>query len=215
MSVLVNRNTTQAPMSAAGNTGAQVLKFIDAPRIYIKTTAGLPVTDPITATPVQNYYNKSKGVTPTGWTDLGVVENKAKISVEKKVKEVKTGIDNYFRTAYTSEKMGKVEFTLDQFDDVVLSAVTGISASVISAGSVVAYPVGSEDLAQAALMLVSQNKLDGKEIQFYNPAAFLNFGFDASGDQLVLKATGWLPFFVPAGATAEEFLHVTVYNAAL
>jgi hypothetical protein len=205
MSIVVNKNTTQSPMSTVGTTGAQVLKFIDAPRMYVKAA------DPTTATPVQNYFTKSNGVTPTGWTDLGVIEGKVKIGVQKKTKEIKTGIDSYFRFAYTDEKFGTFEFSLDQFDDVIIGQITGVTPSVITAGSIVSYPVGSEDLKQLAVLMVLQNKLDGKEIQFYNPAAFFNFSFEDAGEQLVLKCLGMLPFFTPSGATSEGMLQTTVF----
>lgn len=206
MAILSNRNTTQAPMSQSGNTGTQSIKFIEAPRVYVKSV------DSLTNTPVQNYFVKSSGATPTGWTDLGVVESKVKVQVQKKVKEIKTGIDNYFRAAYTDEKMGSLEFSLSQLDDVVFSQITGLTASVITAGSVVNYSVGSEDLNQMAVLLVVQNKLDGKEIQFYNPAAYLNFSIEDQGDQLALKVMGWLPFFTPQGATKECMLSQTHFS---
>lgn len=208
MAILINRNTTQAPMTAGGTTGKQVLKFIQAPRVYVKAA------DSQTSTPVQSYFTKSNGATPSGWTDLGIVEGKAKIGVEKKVKQVTTGIDNYFRTAYTDSKVGTLDFTLDQFDDVIIGQITGITASVITAGSVVSYNVGTEDLTQLAILLVVQNKLDQKEVQFYNPNAFLNFSFDDSSDQLTLKVMGLLPFFSPnGGATGTNGIVLETYLA--
>jgi hypothetical protein len=147
---------------------------------------------------------------------MGVVEGKAKIGVQKKVKEVSTGIDDVFRAAYTDGKRGEVEFTLSQLDDVIFGdasglGVTGLTASVISAGSTYRYFVGQEDLQQVALLLVVQNKLDGKEWQFYNPAAYLNYSVEDNGDALELKVTGLLPFFTVTGQTKELMVAQTLF----
>lgn len=204
MSITVNRNTTQTPLPVSGITGTQSLKFIQAPRVYIKHP------DSLTNTPT--YTVISDGITPLGWTDLGVIEGQVKIGVEKKVTRVTTGIDNYFRGAYASEKVGTIEFDLTQFDDVLMGLITGITASVVSSGSIVSFNIGTEELNVVAILLICQNKLDGKEIQFYNPAASLNFSFEDAEDALLLRAKGLLPFFVPVGATAESMLTTTVFR---
>jgi hypothetical protein len=59
--------------------------------------------------------------------------------------------------------------------------------------------------------MVVQNKFDGKEFQFYNPASFLNFTFNDTGDALALKVTGYLPFFTAVGQTAESMISTTVF----
>jgi hypothetical protein len=205
MAVIANKNTTQKGMSTAGRTGTQVVKYIPAPRVYVKTA------DALANTPVQNYFTKSNGATPAGWTDLGSVLGVAKVTYAAKVKEVTTGIDNYFRAAYFDGKTGNIEFELEQLDDVALEQVSGLTASVITAGSVVNYQVGQNDLNILALLLVVQNKLDGKEWQFYNPAAYLNFAFNDSGDALTLKTTGYLPFFTALGQTAESMISTTIF----
>jgi hypothetical protein len=192
-------------MSAAGRTGTQSLKFIPAPRVYVKTS------DPQVNAPVQNYFTKSNGVTPVGWTDLGTVQGQAKIAYTQKVKEVTTGIDNYFRAAYIDQKTGLLEFSLAQIDDVVLETITGLTASVITAGSVVNYQIGQLDLNQLAILLVVQNKLDGKEWQYYNPCAYLNFAFEDQADHMDLKVTGYLPFFTANGQTKEGMLSSSVF----
>jgi hypothetical protein len=205
MAIAVNKNTTQQPMTAAGRTGTQALKWIPGPRVYVKAAESL------TSAPVQLYYTKSNGTTPAGWTDLGSVQGAAKVNYNQKVKEVTTGLDNYFRAAYIDQKVGQVEFNLSQLDDVVLEQVTGLTASVITSGSVINYQVGQLDLNQLALLMVVQNKLDGKEWQFYNPSAYLNFAFEESGDAMTLKVTGLLPFFTANGQTKEGMLSATVY----
>ena len=205
MAVISNKNTSQRGMSTPGRTGTQTVKWIPAPRVYVK------VADPQVGAPVQNYFTKSNGVTPLGWTDLGSVLGAAKITYTAKVKEVNTGIDNYFRGAYLDGKSGNIEFELEQMDDVALEQVTGLTASVVTAGSVVNYQVGQNDLNILALLLVTQNKFDGKEWQFYNPAAYLNFTFADSGDALTLKTTGYLPFFTALGQTAESMISSTLF----
>lgn len=205
MPIAVNKNTAQTPMSTLGLTGSQSIKLIPAPRVYVKSA------DPTVNAPVQNYYTKSNGVTPTGWTDLGIVDGNFKVTYDKKTTEVRTGIDNYLRNAYTSEKTATVDFSLLQFDDVVLQTISGLTGSVITSGSVVNYQIGQDDLNPMAILLVVQNKLDGKEWQFYNPKALLNFSFDDTKDALMLKVNGILPFFTANGQTTESLLSSTVF----
>jgi hypothetical protein len=204
MAIIVNKNTTQNPITS-GRTGTQSIKFIPAPRVYVKTA------DSLSAAPVQSYFTKSNGATPTGWTDLGIVRGTAKVTYDQKATEVQTGIDKVTRFAYTSERKGAIDFTLDQTDDAVLEQVSGMSASVVTAGSVVNYQFGTVDLSQLALLLVVQNKLDGKEWQFYNPNAFLDFSFDDSNNELGLKVNGIMPYFMAVGQTNQSLFSVTVF----
>jgi hypothetical protein len=205
MAIAVNKNTQGTPLTVAGRSGAQSIKLIQAPRLYVKAA------DALTTTPVQNYYTKSSGATPTGWTDLGIVDGYAKIQYDKKVNEVRTGPDEYFRAAYTKQKTGVIEASLLQLDDITLEQISGLTASVITSGSVINYQIGSEDLNQLALLLVVTNKLDSKEWQFYNPSAYLNFTFEEKTDGISLKVTGLLPFFTPAGATKESMMSTTIF----
>ena len=179
-------------MVAAGLTGQQTTKWIDAPRIYIKSTDSTP-------TPV---VIKSNGALPTGWTDLGIVNGKFKITYQKDVKEVRTGIDETLRAIYIGKKTAKFEFQLSQFDDVTMSQLSGLTASQITNGSIYQYGVGIEDVVQKALLLVSQNKLDGKEWQFYSPLAYLSFGITDNNQETVLAGVGDLPSFAWAGSQA-------------
>jgi hypothetical protein len=205
MPILVNRNTTQPGMAAAGRTGTQVVRFIPASRVYVKTA------DALTSTPVQAYYTVSNGVTPTGWTDLGIVDA-VKLTYDKKVAEIRTGIDAYLRAAYVSQKEARIEFDLAQFDDVNLELLTGFTGSVITSGSVINYQIGQEDLIQKAILIITQNKLDQKEFQFYNPNAFLNFVFAEGNQGMVLRVSGLLPSFTAAGQTNESFLSATEFK---
>jgi hypothetical protein len=189
MAVIVNKNTTQTPLSS-GLSGTQVVKFIDAPRVYIKAvdTSIYPVT------------TKSNGSTPSGWTDLGGVEGKLKITYTKEIKEIRTGIDQLLRQSYVGQKTGEFEFVLNQFDDVVIKELSGLSASTITAGSAVSFGLGSEDIISRALLLVSQNKLDGKEWQFYSPNADVSFTIEDSGEATVVRGKGNLKAFTFNGA---------------
>jgi len=203
MAVISNRNTQGTPIGP-GLTGVQVVRFVDADRVYIKSPDALTgVVIPTT---------KSNGTTPAGYTDLGIIDGKLKITYDKKSKDVLTGIDNYFRSEYVSEKTCMFEFNLSQFDDVVLASISGLSASMITSSTTYVFNVGQEDIVQKALILVSQNKLDGKELQYYNPGAYLNFGFADSGDAVILKCTAKLPFFTAVGQSSEQLMGL-VLNA--
>jgi hypothetical protein len=206
MPILVNKNTTQTPLTAAGRTGSQVVRLIPAPRIYVKAV------DSTTAAPVQTYYTVSNGTTPTGWTDLGIVSGNAKVIYDKKTAMVKTGIDDYMRSAYVQSKEARIEFDLSQFDDSNIELLTGFTGSVITSGSIVNYQVGQEDLVQKAILVIFQNKLDQKEFQFYNPNAYLNFVFAEGNEGMVLRVTGLLPSFTASGQTAESFLSTTIFK---
>lgn len=205
MAVITNKNTTQTPMSTVGRTGTQVLKFIPAPRIYVKTP------DSLTAAPVEDYFTKSNGTTPTGWTDLGSVSTVFTLTYDQKVKQVTTGIDQYLRAAYLEARGATFKAVLDQTDDVVLEQISAATASVITSGSIVNYQIGSTDMNQLAILLVVQNKLDGKEWQFYNPNAYLTFNLTESGGVMGLAVDGFMPSFKPSGATTEGFLSATMF----
>lgn len=191
MAVITNLNTTQTPITT-GLTGTQLIRMIDAPRVYIKAKD-------TTAAPV---VVKSNGSKPSGWTDLGIIEGKVRIAYEKERKEVRTGIDQYLRVAYAGTKSGSFEFVLSQFDDVVIKELSGLTASTITSGSIVQFMLGHEDVVERALLLVVQNKLDGKEWQFYHPSAFVSFTIEDSGDATVVRGRADLPAFSFGGADA-------------
>jgi hypothetical protein len=176
-------------MVATGRTGLQSVKFITAPRFYIKSPD-------VTATPV---LVKSNGTLPSGWTDLGVVNGLAKITYTKSTKEVRTGIEQVLRGIYIDKKTASVEADLAQFDDVVVESLTGLTASIITAGSIVMYGLGSESIVTKAVLLVAQNILDGKEVQLYNPAAFVSLSYNSSGDETSVKAMCDFPLFTWQG----------------
>jgi hypothetical protein len=220
MAVIVNKNTQGTPISGVGRLSSQSIRHVEAPRLYLlATSAGSTTTDLLINCPVQNYFVKSNGATPTilgsgstnQWLDLGIVEGFLKVGYTKKVQEIKTGIDKVFRTAYVNEKVGTFECSLSQFSDYVLEKVSGLTASVITAGSIINYQAGQEDLNQCGILLVSQNKLDGQEWQFFNPNAFINFVYEEKGDALMLKMTAILPFFTAVGQTTQSMFSTTVF----
>jgi hypothetical protein len=186
---VINLNTTQTPMTASGLTGTQSFKWIQAPRVYIKAADSTP-TPPIA---------KSNGSLPAGWTDLGVVENSAKVTYTKNIKEVRTGIDDILRAAYVSGKAGELSASLAQFDDVVLSQVTGLTASQIVSSSIYQFAIGQDDIVNKALLLVSQNKLDGKEWQFYHPSAMITFQYTDVQGATEIQMKGDLTAFTYGG----------------
>jgi len=202
MSVINNLNTRQNP-GPAGLTGTQVIKFIPGPRVYIKAEASYSSPAPVTT--------KSNGVAPSGWTDLGIVNGNVKITYTKNVKEVRTGIDQILRQTYIDKKTAQFEFALSQFDDAALSALSGLTASQIVAGSTYQYAIGAEDVVGTSLLLVLQNKLDGKEWQFYTPTANMTFDIaDASGE-VVLNGKGELLAFAWGGGSNEALMVGTIY----
>lgn len=206
MSVIINRNTTQSPVVAAGNTGSQVIRFIPGSRVYVKTP------DSTTSAPVASNFSKSNGATPAGYTDLGIMSGPGTVVYTKNKVKVQTGIDKVVRATYIGEKLCNIQADLDQFDDSALAQMTGLSPSIITAGSVVNFQVGQEDVVNKALLLVCQNKLDGKEIQFYHPSAQLSFSIKYTGEQMLLAMDAELVAFnTAAGAAIDSLMSVTVF----
>lgn len=185
MAIITNLNSRQTPMVATGSTGTQVVKFIDCPRVYIKDQDANP-------TPVTT---KSNGALPAGWTDLGIVDGKVKVQYDKEQKEVRTGLDEILRAVYVGKKTAGFEFNLSQFDEVVIGQLTGLTSSLINSGSAAQFAVGSEDIVQKALLMVLQNKLDGREWQFYCPNAYMTFSMTDSGDTTLVTGKAMLPAF--------------------
>jgi hypothetical protein len=179
MPVISNLNTQQTPLAG------QSIKWIDSPRVYIKAKD-------TTATPI---VVKSNGATPSGYTDLGIVDGPVAVAYTKEVNEIRTGVDNVLRISYVRQRSGVFTATLSQFDETVIQNVSGVSPSVIVAGSISQFSLGAEDVVERALLLVSQNKVDGKEWQFYNPSANIVFNIENSGEFTVVKLTANLPSF--------------------
>lgn len=198
MAVISNLNTQQTPLTT-GRTGTQVVKFIDAPRVYVKTKDASPA--PVTI--------KSNGSLPSGWTDLGIVNGKVRIAYEKEIVEVRTGIDKVLRGSYIGQRTASFEFVLSQFDDIVIEQLSGISPSV-SGSALALFGIGGEDIIEKALLLVVQNKLDGKEWQFYNPAAQLSFTIEDSGEETVVRGRGNLPFFT--WSASQHLMTMGIYQ---
>ena len=202
--VIVNKNTGQTPITL-GRTVPQSIKFIPASRFYVKAV------DSQTAAPVHMYYTKSNGTTPTGWDDLGVMLGAGAITYEKTRRDITTGIDRFLRLSYVESKTAGMEVTLGQFDDFVLERVTGLTPSVIINASILNFQIGQETIVQKAVLLVYQNKLDGKEFQWYNPNAFLDFTFVEAEDGMAVRVNCFLPFFTASGQTIESVLSCTEF----
>lgn len=185
MSYVSNLNTKQTPIAAAGLTGTQTVVFVNAARVYIKSVDTTP-------TPVTT---KSNGTLPSGWTDLGTLMGQAKITYNKSTKEVRTGLEQVLRGEYIDKRTGNFEADLAQFDDTVIAQVSGLTASVITSGSIVQFGLGQEGLVNKAVLLVMQSVLDGKEIQLYNPNSLINLGYNNSGDETTIKMTAEFLFF--------------------
>jgi hypothetical protein len=203
--ITTNRNTTQAPLSATGRTGQQSIKFIPAPRVYIGP--------PDYSTPANVLLGFSNGNSPVGFKDLGIVEGSAKVYVSRSTNPIYVGVDRLLRTVYSQAINGNISFALSQFDDFALESVSGIAPLYASSGVYANYQLGGQDLIPVSLLLVSQNKLDGKEWQFYNPTALISFSIEPSGDAMVLKVSAILPAFSGIGNTKDQLLSVTILSS--
>lgn len=221
MAIIVNRNTQQTPISnpAGAVTGVQSIKHIPAGRVYIKAT-----TDSITATPVNLYAAypmKSNGVTPVApvgagvtagtYIDLGIMLTPGKLTYNKVQKKIQTGLDKITQLIYVESRDANLEFELTQLDDYILQQL-GFTASVITAGSSINFQIGQEDVVNVAMILVYQNKIDGKELQWYHPAAAFTVSFNQSGDELSVKVQAELVAFQAAGATLLSLVSTTVFK---
>jgi hypothetical protein len=199
MPIIANLNSRQTPVTT-GATGTQVIKFIDCPRVYVKAPDTTPT--PITI--------KSNGTTPAGYTDLGVVDGKVKVQYDKEQKEVRTGLDEILRAVYVGKKTAGFEFNLSQFDDIVIGQLTGLTAVSLNSGSAAQFAVGSEDVVSKALVMVLQNKIDGKEWQFYHPAALMTFSMTDSGETTLVTGKAMLPAFL--FNAIDTYMIQTIYS---
>jgi hypothetical protein len=220
MSVIINKNTQQSPLTnpAGAQTGLQSIKFIPAGRVYLKTAP-----DSTTAAPVNvyaAYTQKSNGQTitaPVGtgvtvgsYVDLGIMLTPGKLTYNKVQKKVQTGLDKITQLIYVESRDANLEFELTQLDDYILQQL-GFKASVITAGSSINFQVGQEDVVNCALVVVYQNKIDGKEIQWYHPSAALTVTFNQSGDELSVKVMCELIAFTAAGSSLLSLVSTTVF----
>jgi hypothetical protein len=221
MAVIVNKNTQQTPLGnpTGAVTGVQSIKFIPAGRVYLKSAP-----DSTTATPVNlyaAYTQKSNGQTitaPVGagvsmgtYVDLGIMNTPGKLTYNKTQKKVQTGIDKITQLIYVESRDANLEFELDQLDDYLLAQL-GFAASVITAGSSVNFQIGQEDVVNAAIVIVYQNKIDGKEIQWYHPSAALTVTFNAAADSLTIKVMCEMIAFQAVGASLLSLISTTVFK---
>lgn len=221
MAVIVNKNTQQTPLGnpVGSVTGVQSIRFIPAGRVYVKTSP-----DSVTAAPVNvyaAYTQKSNGATvvaPAGtgvtagtYLDLGIMSTPGKLTYNKNQKKIQTGIDKITQLIYVESRDASLEFNLDQLDDYILQQL-GFSASVITNGSSINFQIGQEDVVTLAMVVVYQNKIDGKEIQWYHPAAAFTVTFDSSADQLSVKCNVELTAYTAAGASLLSLISTTVFK---
>lgn len=220
MSVIINKNTQQTPLTtpAGAVTGVQSIKFIPAGRVYLKTSP-----DSTTAAPVQvyaAYTQKSNGTTvvaPVGagvtagtFVDMGIMLTPGKLTYNKTQKKVQTGLDKITQLVYIESRDASLEFELTQMDDYVMQKL-GFIASVITNGSSINFQVGQEEVVNVALVVVYQNKLDGKEIQWYHPNAALTVSFNQNGDELSVKVMAELIAFQASGSTLLSLVSTTIF----
>lgn len=198
MPVIKNKNTSQDPITL-GSTGTQSIVWIPAPRVYIKAKD-------TTATPI---LVKSNGTTPSGYTDLGIVKENVGVTYEKQIKEIRTGIDQILRVSYVEQRNASFEFPLSQFDDKVIQELSGLTPSQIVNASIYQFAIGTEEIVEKAIILVSQNKLDGKEWQFYHPKAEVSFTYEQNGDEQVVRGRCNLPSFTHGGE--EKLMVQTIF----
>jgi hypothetical protein len=133
-----------------------------------------------------------------------------KVTYTKNQKKVQTGIDKITQLIYVESRSASIEFNLDQMDDYLLQQL-GFSSSVITAGSSINFQVGQEDVVNMAMVLVYENKIDGKEIQWYHPSAAFTVTFEASADQLAIKCMVELVAFQASGASLLSLVSTTVF----
>lgn len=207
MAVLVNNFTQQVPLALGGLTGVQSIAHIPACRVFLKAP------DSTTAAPVNTmaaFANKTLGATPASWTDTGIMMASGQITYTKTLKSIMTGIDKIERQTYVESRTAKIDFELSQLDDTVMVAL-GFINSVITAGSTVNFQLGQEDVINKALLMVYDNKLDGKEIQWYHPSAQLSATLANNGGQTTVKVEARLIAFQPAGYTLSSLISATIF----
>jgi hypothetical protein len=220
MAVIVNKNTQQTPLGApAGSvTGIQSIRHIPAARVYVKSTPDNTLAAPVNL--YSAYTQKSNGTTitaPNGtgvtagtFVDLGIMSTPGKITYTKNQKKVQTGIDKITQMIYVESRSAQLEFNLDQMDDYLLQQL-GFKSSVITSGSSINFQIGQEDVINVAMVMVYQNKIDGKEIQWYHPSAALTVTFETSADQVVIKCVAELIGFMASGANLLSLISTTIF----
>jgi hypothetical protein len=103
-------------------------------------------------------------------------------------------------------------WNLLQVGDYLLQNVLGLTPSILQPGSIASFALGQETFGQYAICVVWQNKIDGKENQLYNPAAFIDAVIADATDHLVLKCDAKFPAFTQAGDSQERLVSLTMYD---
>jgi hypothetical protein len=207
---ITNRITSGAPLTAVGPLGQQTQTFIPAARIFMKTSAdSQSAAQPPVAKVGLTGLASTLGA---GWIDLGTLDGGVTTTFTKTKKDIKTGIDQKLRTSYISDTTFEISFNLLQVGDYLLQNVLGLTPSILQSGSSASFGLGQESYGQYALVCVWQNKVDGKENQLYNPAAFLDAVIADASDHLVLKCDAKFPAFTQNGDTQERLASYTWFD---
>jgi hypothetical protein len=207
---ITNRITSGAPLTTSGVLGVQTQTFIPAARVFMKLTQDLQSAG---APPVAKIGLTGTAATlGTGWIDLGTLDGGVTTTYTKTKKDIKTGIDQKLRTSYISDTTFELSCNLLQVGDYLLQNVLGLTPSILQPGSIASFALGQETYGQYALCVVWQNKIDGKENQLYNPAAFIDATIADASEHLVLKFDAKFPAFTQAGDSQERLVSFTMYD---
>ena len=167
---------------------------------YSQKSNGQTVTNP--------YPND--GVSAGTYIDLGIMSTPGKLTYNKVQKKVQTGIDKITQLVYVESRDANLEFELDQLDDYIMAQL-GFVTSVITSGSSVNFQIGQEDVVNVAIIIVYQNKIDGKEIQWYHPQGALTVSFNSTADMLSVKVTCEMIAFQAIGSSILSLVSCTTF----
>lgn len=209
MSIVSNRQTQQPSLALSS------VKCILASRAFVRDyTSALTNNSP---------GARIDATDPSGWTDLGaVMKSKVAMTYNKDYADVRSGLDGVYKTSYVTSKTCEWSFALDNYDNLVIAALTGTAASTSTAGGSTGYRfwIGKEDVVEKQLLIVGTNKIDNKEHQYWAPSAILKFAWEEDGDAIVVRVTATLRAvdfknsIATSGETAsgDSFYQVTIWG---
>jgi hypothetical protein len=186
-----NKYTQQTPIAG------ESIRAVLADRVYV-TTSGTDYADP-----AAKLEGDSEPAGSPAWVDLGVVANsKATLTYNKEVKYVETGIDKVRRATYLTGKNAQLAFTLEQYDMVVIQAISGLTEIAVGAVGSKIF-IGQEDIIEKAVLIVSTNKIDNKEHHLFSKKAYLTFQVGETDDYRVMNVTAELTPFLPTTSPVQ------------
>lgn len=207
---ITNRITSGAPLTVPGVLGVQTQTFIPAARVFMKNIAD---SQSAAQPPIAKLGLTGTAATlGAGWIDLGTLDGGVTTTFTKTKKDIKTGIDQKLRASYISDTTFEMSWNLLQVGDYILQNVLGLTPSILQSGSSASFALGQESYGQYALCIVWQNKVDGKENQVYNPAAFLDAVIADASDHLILKCDAKFPAFTQAGDSNERLASLSLFD---